>query len=137
MGMRAPAKDQRTNTGNQEKKESGAKATSTDAFATTTTKRTEKKTQPAPKNAEGESPNPCIFCEGAHKTSACRAELEPQERFKQAMNHKLCLWCLRPGHFKPDCRSGQPCKICDKNHNTLLHGNAGPYRKRTQEKTKA
>ena len=120
--------------GNQEKRKSGAKATSTDAFATATNVRTEKKAQPAPKKAEGESPNPCVFCEGAHKTSTCRIDKEPQERFKQAMNHKLCLWCLRPGHFKTECRSGQPCKICDKNHNTLLHGNTGPFKKRTQEK---
>ena len=37
----------------------------------------------------------------------------------------VCFTCLKPGHFKQQCFSGQKCQKCGKAHHTLLHWHCG------------
>ena len=36
-------------------------------------------------------------------------------------SNKLCLNCLRPGHFSKQCPSLNRCRKCQKPHHTLIH----------------
>ena len=38
-----------------------------------------------------------------------------------AKDNRLCLNCLKPGHFVARCPSSQKCKKCNKSHHTCLH----------------
>ncbi|WP_253302631.1 DUF1759 domain-containing protein [Wolbachia endosymbiont of Psylliodes chrysocephala] len=66
----------------------------------------------------------CQLCKQNHFIYQCPefSKLSVEQRYNHAKTFKLCTNCLRPGHRNQDCRSGQ-CKICNKNHNTLLHKN--------------
>ncbi|XP_050547347.1 uncharacterized protein LOC126909032 [Daktulosphaira vitifoliae] len=45
-----------------------------------------------------------------------------EERVQQIREARLCLNCLRPGHYAAFCKNGS-CKLCGKGHNTLIHRN--------------
>lgn len=64
----------------------------------------------------------CTNCNGDHFIRNCESflKLEIPERSKLIKSLKLCLNCLRKGHFVGDCKSSA-CKLCDRKHNTLLH----------------
>ncbi|XP_011694053.1 PREDICTED: uncharacterized protein LOC105453629 [Wasmannia auropunctata] len=64
----------------------------------------------------------CSMCKGAHKLSDCKRflDLTPQERANHLRIAKLCLNCMRPGHFIKDCKASS-CKQCSGKHNTLVH----------------
>jgi len=66
------------------------------------------------------------MCKEAHHIQACEAflKLDTQQRAKQLKALKLCLNCLRPGHFAKNC-SFDSCKVCNAKHNTLLHFERG------------
>ena len=38
-----------------------------------------------------------------------------------AKDNRLCLNCLKPGHFAANCPLSQKCKKCNKSHHTCLH----------------
>ena len=64
----------------------------------------------------------CVHCKGAHFIHKCDKflKIEPSERIKIVKTLQLCINCLRKGHFSKNCMSSK-CKICGKDHNTLLH----------------
>ncbi|KYN14464.1 hypothetical protein ALC57_13336 [Trachymyrmex cornetzi] len=64
----------------------------------------------------------CVECKENHKFIACTKFLDssPQKRASYLKEAKLCLNCMRPGHFLKDCRAST-CKHCSGKHNSLLH----------------
>lgn len=64
----------------------------------------------------------CIVCNETHKLSNCTKflDLPPQKRANYVKGAKLCLNCMRPGHYLKDCKAGA-CSQCSGKHNTLLH----------------
>ncbi|XP_011687010.1 PREDICTED: uncharacterized protein LOC105449455 [Wasmannia auropunctata] len=64
----------------------------------------------------------CSLCKEAHHLANCEQflKLTPQRRAEQLKGSKLCLNCMKPGHFIKDCRASL-CKKCSGKHNTLLH----------------
>ena len=71
----------------------------------------------------------CCICKGVHPTWKCQIFLAKSiaERFELSKREKLCLRCLRKGHFVRDCRMKLKCGECNSgNHNTLLHKEKNP-----------
>ncbi|XP_049878082.1 uncharacterized protein LOC126375229 [Pectinophora gossypiella] len=64
----------------------------------------------------------CIICNDNHKIYDCLVFKSKgiEERLADVAKYKLCMNCLRQGHFASDCRMG-PCRDCKKKHNSLLH----------------
>lgn len=64
----------------------------------------------------------CPICQAQHFLYMCDEfkKLSNSERMEKAKQLKVCINCLRPGHFNKACRYGS-CKICNSMHNTLLH----------------
>lgn len=64
----------------------------------------------------------CPHCKGNHLIYSCDGfkKLSAQDRIDFAKNSKLCLNCLKVGHFEKNCKFGN-CRICKNRHNTLLH----------------
>lgn len=64
----------------------------------------------------------CTICTEEHWITECRRFLDADtdEKWKMAMENKLCFRCLRKRHQRFTCRS-PPCKRCKKNHHTMLH----------------
>lgn len=67
----------------------------------------------------------CSFCEGAHANYNCDKliKMTQSERWAEIRSKRVCSNCLRPGHFKTQCKSSG-CKQCKGKHNTMLHTNA-------------
>ncbi|XP_050547611.1 uncharacterized protein LOC126909236, partial [Daktulosphaira vitifoliae] len=66
----------------------------------------------------------CPICKGNHWVYKCEklATGTIDERVQQIREARLCLNCLRPGHYAAVCKNGS-CKLCGKGHNTLIHRN--------------
>ncbi|KAG1661281.1 hypothetical protein GQR58_021516 [Nymphon striatum] len=65
----------------------------------------------------------CIFCgETDHESYACPEvkEMSVQGRCERVKTIGACFNCLKKGHYVSVCSSSH-CKICKKNHHTLLH----------------
>lgn len=64
----------------------------------------------------------CPLCKGSHAIYQCFRfkTLSIESRIQKAKELKLCMNCLRKGHNGQKCILG-PCKLCSKNHNSLLH----------------
>ncbi|XP_037927016.1 uncharacterized protein LOC119661654 [Hermetia illucens] len=64
----------------------------------------------------------CTMCKEAHQLFACNdfLRLSPTDRFHHLRKHKLCINCLKGGHFASSC-SSRGCTKCSKKHNTLVH----------------
>lgn len=65
----------------------------------------------------------CTYCDGSHAIFDCEAfkKLNEQERIDKAKEKKLCMKCLRSNHKTSLCKSTTNCKLCDRQHNTMLH----------------
>jgi len=70
--------------------------------------------------------SPCRECSGAHRLDQCERFKGKAVRQRQAIirEHKLCINCLRQGHFRDDCQSKWKCSKCGSKHHTLLHREA-------------
>lgn len=68
------------------------------------------------------SNNECEYCTGHHRIFSCEKllKLPILSRIKEIRHLKLCLNCLRKGHWNKECRSSG-CKICQAKHNSFLH----------------
>ncbi|XP_066256304.1 uncharacterized protein [Euwallacea similis] len=69
-----------------------------------------------------ESDLKCVVCKANHLLVNCQRFLAMplSERFNKAKQLKLCLNCLKLGHFGKDCRA-KHCAKCTTKHHTLLH----------------
>ena len=66
----------------------------------------------------------CVACKvGKHPLYACKAyqSFPHSKKLMIAKENKLCLNCLRPGHFVKQCTSTQRCKKCLGLHHSCLH----------------
>lgn len=64
----------------------------------------------------------CVICSQDHLLYKCDKfkDMSLDARYSEVSKHKLCHNCLRPGHYSAHCKHN-PCKICNKKHNLLLH----------------
>lgn len=72
---------------------------------------------------QGNNKSICVICKSdSHSIVGCSKFLEvsPEERYKFAKTHNLCLNCLST-HKIINCKSNYTCKICRLKHHTLLH----------------
>ncbi|XP_037931127.1 uncharacterized protein LOC119665940 [Teleopsis dalmanni] len=65
----------------------------------------------------------CLACKrDSHPLYTCKSFLQdaPSKRLHLDQQMRLCINCLKTGHFAKECKSSS-CKKCDKKHNSLLH----------------
>ncbi|XP_046382360.1 uncharacterized protein LOC124153308 [Ischnura elegans] len=64
----------------------------------------------------------CKLCKGSHQLYQCSIFLKKSvtERISDVKKLGVCFNCLRGGHFKSNCSSGN-CRHCGEGHNSLLH----------------
>ncbi|KYN12351.1 hypothetical protein ALC57_15464 [Trachymyrmex cornetzi] len=67
--------------------------------------------------------NKCVSCSGNHSVSKCKEFLDKtvEQRGDFAHQSRLCLNCLRSGHFLQQCPSKSQCSHCSRSHHSLLH----------------
>ena len=71
-----------------------------------------------------DSSSNCVLCATIkHPLYACPIfkSLSHDEMISTLKDNKLCLNCLKPGHFVRECKSLRRCRQCQKPHHTLLH----------------
>ncbi|XP_041451672.1 uncharacterized protein LOC121405130 [Drosophila obscura] len=73
--------------------------------------------------ARGKTSFQCRVCPGVHPLRNCRKfiRLSVEKRLRAVLLHRHCSNCLAHEHSGKDCRSGDLCKVCSRNHHTLLH----------------
>ncbi|XP_059058077.1 uncharacterized protein LOC131851578 [Achroia grisella] len=69
--------------------------------------------------------NQCTFCSGNHKISLCKnfANQNVNSRRNFVQNNNICFNCLGNNHSAVSCKSINRCRICKKQHHSLLHPN--------------
>ena len=80
-------------------------------------------------NATSATDESCPLCKtDTHPLFACsKFKALPQGRMMAVVkSNRLCLNCLRPGHFVQQCKSLHKCRECQKPHHTLLHLESNP-----------
>ncbi|XP_055854711.1 uncharacterized protein LOC129918280 [Episyrphus balteatus] len=70
----------------------------------------------------------CKLCKGDHPLYTCRTFLQKgiYQRNEYAKENKLCINCLRPGHFTQTCMSTRRCQKCNRKHHTSVHFDQNP-----------
>ncbi|KAF2890595.1 hypothetical protein ILUMI_15578 [Ignelater luminosus] len=65
----------------------------------------------------------CVNCKQQHVIQNCKSflKLDVQSQNKKAQELKVCLNCLRGGHFLSNCNSRSTCKKFHRRHHTLIH----------------
>ena len=93
-----------------------------------TTKKKEVVNNATPKEQKSTSKGKCVLCQNTnHETKDCKKPtLVGSDRFYALIKASLCVYCLKYGHSKTDCRSYKnksiTCTKCKSTgHNTLLH----------------
>ena len=77
----------------------------------------------AKQKAQSEQSDKCIFCTGNHFAGKCRKTLSANKAIEKARKSKVCLNCLKPGHFARECQvSGCKEVGCNGKHHSKLHG---------------
>ena len=61
----------------------------------------------------GQKGTPCL---PAQNSNPCL-----EKKYQLFRSNKLCLDCLKPGHFSKQCPSQNRCRRCQRPHHTLLH----------------
>ena len=70
-----------------------------------------------------DQPERCIFCEGNHFAGKCRKTISATVAIDKARKAKVCLNCLKTGHFAKECQfSGCKEVGCNGKHHSKLHG---------------
>jgi hypothetical protein len=94
-------------------------------FATSSTPQYVHTTKPKPTEAPkrfNTASSLCIKCKESHFLHQCPEflQLNPNARYDDVRNFKLCVNCLKGGHDAKACQS-RACKTCGKRHHTTLH----------------
>ena len=78
----------------------------------------------------------CTACKSnKHPLYACHhfRSLPHDQKRSLVKKHKMCLNCLKPGHFASQCPSTQRCKKCQRPHHSLLHSESKPSDSNSKE----
>src|SRR5699024_3287476 len=67
----------------------------------------------------------CTLCGENHKTIFCKTGT-PAERNRKAIQKKLCLICLKPGHETTVCRSPYQCHCGDRHSSAICVSSSTP-----------
>ena len=69
----------------------------------------------------------CGLCAQMHYVFACKQflDMNVSQRKSHVQSASLCSNCLRPGHKTSNCTSSYRCRLCEGEHNTLLHIDSG------------
>ena len=93
-----------------------------------TTKKKEVVNNVIPKEQKNTAKRKCVLCQNNnHDTKDCKKPTVPEkERFYALVKANYCVYCLKYGHVKTDCRSFKnnsiTCSKCNSTgHHTLLH----------------
>ncbi|CAH1977613.1 unnamed protein product [Acanthoscelides obtectus] len=80
----------------------------------------------------------CVICNENHFVQNCPLfnKLSVSERYDKLRDKRVCMNCLRLGHFSRQCRS-IGCKRCKAKHNTLLHFDKSNTPKESQKSKQA
>lgn len=101
-----------------------------DSFATITTVETpavknhnDSKHNPKPTNASAPTTNACLCCSKNHTLDQCPQFKDATHGDKVTLIRQkgICFGCLRVGHLSRNCEKRLTCKICNKEHPSLLH----------------
>ncbi|XP_072948468.1 uncharacterized protein [Epargyreus clarus] len=67
----------------------------------------------------------CPFCTEAHKLIFCKRfhKESVESRRKFVLENNVCFVCMGYNHSARDCRTKIKCKICKRDHHSLLHPN--------------
>ena len=77
----------------------------------------------AEQKIQSEQSDKCIFCVGNHFAGKCRKNLSANAAIEKATKAKVCLNCLKPGHFARECQFSRCKEVgCNGKHHTRLHG---------------
>ena len=77
----------------------------------------------AEQKAQSEQSDKCIFCSGNHFAGKCKKNFSANTAIEKARKAKVCLNCLKPGHFARECQlSGCKEVGCSGKHHSKLHG---------------
>ncbi|KAF9815736.1 hypothetical protein SFRURICE_009253 [Spodoptera frugiperda] len=70
---------------------------------------------------DNEDSTKCPHCNQEHKLFSCKTflELQPDAKRKAVAKYNLCKNCLQA--HRNDCMSRRRCRVCNSDHNTLLH----------------
>ena len=66
----------------------------------------------------------CVACKTSkHPLYGCpKFKALPHDRMMVPLkSNRVCLYCLKPGHFIKECTSTHRCRKCRRPHHTLLH----------------
>lgn len=65
----------------------------------------------------------CLLCKESHYLWGCPKfiQMSVNDRHKLVQEQSLCFNCLTKGHNSQNCSSKHSCKVCKKQHHTLLH----------------
>ena len=65
----------------------------------------------------------CPLCQELHYCFSCSSfrKMSVQRRKDHVSQNNLCSLCLKPNHGPDNCRGTFLCRVCEGNHNTLLH----------------
>lgn len=70
----------------------------------------------------------CSVCKNAHHIHQCSVfrGQSAEERAATVKAKKLCVNCLREGHWVQKCKSNCRCRTCGRKHHSLLHATRQP-----------
>ncbi|XP_044574134.1 uncharacterized protein LOC123258335 [Drosophila ananassae] len=82
----------------------------------------------------------CRVCRGVHALRKCQQflKLTAEKRLRAVLINKYCSNCLAHEHSGRSCRSAGKCRLCQRDHHTLLHlHNEGGRRRRSLQRSRS
>ncbi|KAJ8952815.1 hypothetical protein NQ318_008136, partial [Aromia moschata] len=74
---------------------------------------------------KGQNQSRCLVGSKESDNNGSKVCLSEEDKYGKAKELKLCLNCLKGGHFVQKCRQKSLCNKCNRKHNSLLHYEVG------------